>query len=164
MAELSGGEGRARTRGDAGAERLGGVGDTDRDGAHREAVVGGEAARGVRGEGRQHGGGRRGVVVVGAAVLRRVRGGEEERERSRARAQQVGGVRGVPRGEVGVRGQWHPEREGEAAGSGGGVGAPELDVVEVHHMEAVGAGEAGGVVRGDDGRRWVQRLGCLESR
>jgi hypothetical protein len=73
-------------------------------------------------------------------------------------------VRGVPRGEVRLRGKRYPEREGEAAGSGGGVGAPELDVVEVDHVEAVGAREVGSTVRGDNGRHWVQRLGCSESR
>jgi hypothetical protein len=48
-------------------------------------------------------------------------------------------VHRVPRGEVAPRGERRAEPEGEAAGGGGRVGAPELHVVERERVEAVGA-------------------------
>jgi hypothetical protein len=47
-------------------------------------------------------------------------------------------VRSVPRGEVGLRGEWHAEPEGKPCGGRGGIGAPELGVVEIDHVEAIG--------------------------
>jgi len=92
-------------------------------------VVGREAPRLGGGEG-----GQRGRGGVGA-----VRVGRREEEREGARAEQQGRVRGVPRGEVGPRGERRAEPEGEAARGGGRVGAPELHVVERERVEAVGA-------------------------
>jgi len=43
----------------------------------------------------------------------------------------------ISSGQVGFCNDWHSESPGEAGGGVGGVGAPELDVVETVHLETV---------------------------
>lgn len=121
--------------GDADVEGVAGVGDLDGDGPDGEAVGGYEAVRGGYGEG---GDGWSRIVVLGVIRVLGVGGGEKEAEVGGL--EEVGGVKGVAGGEVGFGDDGHSESPGEAAGGIGGVGGPELDVVEAEDGEAIGPG------------------------
>lgn len=131
VTEVGGGKGRTGAVVDGDVEGGGGGGDADGDGTDCETVVGGEAEAEVTIEG---GDWRR--IRIRIRVWER--GGEEEAEV--VGADEMGGVEGVGGGETGKGGEWSAEREGEAAGSAGDVGAPELDVVEADDGETIGAG------------------------
>lgn len=122
----------------ADVEGLGGVAHLESHGAHPEAMRGREAAAGCVVERGDRG--RGGIRVCGGRIGGGegggIGGGEEELEL--AGAEEVGGVVEVSGGEVGFEGYGHAEAPGEATGGVGGVGAPELDVVEPADGEAVG--------------------------
>ncbi|XP_068336456.1 uncharacterized protein [Pyrus communis] len=109
--------------GDTGCEGGYGVLDLDLDGADAKAVGGGEGAGGGVVEGRDRGRGSGPGLVGGSGQGGGVRGGEEENE--------VAGAEELP---------WACPVPRRIGGRLGGVGAPELDVVEPVDFEAVGPG------------------------
>ena len=117
---------------DAGAESGFRVGDFQGDGADAEAVFGSEGKAGGGVETGNGGGGGSG----GAGGERgRVRSGEEEGEV--AGAEEVGGVDLVSGGEIRFCHNRHSKSPRESARGVGGIGAPELDVVEAVDLKAV---------------------------
>lgn len=119
--------------GHAGGESHLGVLHLHGDGAYPKAVGEGEFAAGVVGEGWYGGDGRRFGGRDGGGV------GCSEEEAEVAGAAEVGRMDGVTGGEVGLGHEGHAKAPGEAAGGVGGVGAPELHVVEPDHPEPVGS-------------------------
>lgn len=133
-AEIGGRESRAGPVGDADVESRECVGDADGDGSNSEAVGECEAVGSRWGEGRNGELGLGGTWGIGGGDG----GGEEKLEGGATKEE--GGVDWISGGKIGSSCEVHAESEGKTPGGVGGVAAPEFNMMEAEHGEAIGSG------------------------